>query len=98
MQGEGGMIPGTPEFLTAARRLCDEHDALLIFDEIESGVGRTGGLCSYTQKGVVHDILTRRKGLGGGFPWGGMLTTVKMVSEFNVVVHILTYSTHDILT
>src|SRR5205085_1123361 len=42
MQGEGGMIPGTPEFLTAARRLCDEHDALLIFDEIQSGMGRTG--------------------------------------------------------
>src|SRR6516225_923917 len=91
MQGEGGMIPGTPEFLAAARRLCDEHDALLIFDEIQSGMGRTGALFSYMQKGVVPDILTSAKGLGGGFPIGAMLTTTEVASAFSVGVHGTTY-------
>jgi len=91
MQGEGGMIPGTPEFLAAARRLCDEHDALLIFDEIQSGMGRTGALFSYMQKGVVPDILTSAKGLGGGFPVGAMLTTTEVASAFSVGVHGTTY-------
>jgi acetylornithine/N-succinyldiaminopimelate aminotransferase len=53
MQGEGGMLPGTPEFLQAARRLCDRHHALLILDEIQSGMGRTGTLFSYMQKGIA---------------------------------------------
>src|SRR5499427_335712 len=87
MQGEGGMIPGTPEFLAAARRLCDEHDALLIFDEIQSGMGRTGALYSYMQKGVVPDILTSAKGLGGGFPIGAMLTSTEIAGAFSVGVH-----------
>lgn len=91
MQGEGGMIPGTPEFLAAARRLCDEHDALLILDEIQSGMGRTGALFSYMQKGVVPDILTSAKGLGGGFPIGAMLTTAEIASAFSVGVHGTTY-------
>src|SRR6266581_2965108 len=91
MQGEGGMIPGTPEFLSAARRLCDEHDALLIFDEIQSGMGRTGSLFSYMQKGVVPDIMTSAKGLGGGFPVGAMLTTTEIASVFSVGVHGTTY-------
>jgi succinylornithine aminotransferase len=91
MQGEGGMIPGTPEFLAAARRLCDEHDALLIFDEIQSGMGRTGALFSYMQKGVVPDILTSAKGLGGGFPIGAMLATAEVASAFSVGVHGTTY-------
>lgn len=91
MQGEGGMIPGTPEFLAAARRLCDEHDALLIFDEIQSGMGRTGALFSYMQKGVTPDILTSAKGLGGGFPIGAMLTTTEVASAFTVGVHGTTY-------
>ena len=81
MQGEGGMIPGTPEFLQAARRLCDAHDALLILDEIQSGMGRTGALFSYMQKGVVPDILTSAKGLGGGFPIGAMLTTTEVAER-----------------
>src|SRR6476646_2118883 len=87
MQGEGGMTPGTPEFLGAARRLCDEHDALLILDEIQSGMGRTGALFSYMQKGIVPDILTSAKGLGGGFPIGAMLTTNEIASAFSVGVH-----------
>ncbi len=91
MQGEGGMRPGTPEFLQAARRLCTEHHALLILDEIQSGMGRTGSLFSYQQKGIVPDILTSAKGLGGGFPVGAMLTTNEIASVFSVGVHGSTY-------
>jgi acetylornithine/N-succinyldiaminopimelate aminotransferase len=91
MQGEGGMTPGTPEYLQAARRLCTAHDALLILDEIQSGMGRTGALFSYMQKGVVPDILTSAKGLGGGFPIGAMLTTAEIASAFSVGVHGTTY-------
>ena len=91
MQGEGGMTPGTPAFLQAARRLCTEHEALLILDEIQSGMGRTGALFSYMQKGIVPDILTTAKGLGGGFPIGAMLTTDEVASVFSVGVHGTTY-------
>jgi succinylornithine transaminase family protein len=91
MQGEGGMTPGTPAFLQAARRLCTAHGALLILDEIQSGMGRTGALFSYMQKGIVPDILTSAKGLGGGFPVGAMLTTTEVASAFSVGVHGTTY-------
>ncbi|MGE5669516.1 MAG: aspartate aminotransferase family protein [Betaproteobacteria bacterium] len=91
MQGEGGMIPGTPAYLQAARRLCSEHGALLILDEIQSGMGRTGTLFSYMQKGVVPDILTSAKGLGGGFPIGAMLATTEVAAAFSVGVHGTTY-------
>jgi len=91
MQGEGGMMPGKPEYLQAARRLCTQHGALLILDEIQSGMGRTGALFSYMQKGIVPDILTSAKGLGGGFPVGAMLTTAEVASAFSVGVHGTTY-------
>ncbi len=91
MQGEGGMTPGTPEFLQAARRLTRAHDALLILDEIQSGMGRTGTLFSYMQKGIVPDILTSAKGLGGGIPIGAMLTTTDVASVFSPGVHGSTY-------
>jgi acetylornithine/N-succinyldiaminopimelate aminotransferase len=91
MQGEGGMTPGTPAYLQAARRLCTAHGALLILDEIQSGMGRTGALYSYMQKGIVPDILTSAKGLGGGFPIGAMLTTAEIASAFSVGVHGTTY-------
>ena len=91
MQGEGGMTPGTPEYLQAARRLCTAHGALLILDEIQSGMGRTGALFSYMQKGIVPDILTSAKGLGGGFPIGAMLATADIASAFTVGVHGTTY-------
>jgi acetylornithine/N-succinyldiaminopimelate aminotransferase len=91
MQGEGGMTPGTPAFLQAARRLCSAHGALLILDEIQSGMGRTGTLFSYMQKGIVPDIMTSAKGLGGGFPVGAMLTTADVASVFSAGVHGSTY-------
>jgi acetylornithine/N-succinyldiaminopimelate aminotransferase len=91
MQGEGGMIAGRPDYLQAARRLCDAHGALLIFDEVQSGMGRTGALYSYMQKGAVPHILTSAKGLGGGFPVGAMLTTADVASAFSAGVHGTTY-------
>jgi succinylornithine transaminase family protein len=91
MQGEGGMTPGTPAFLQAARRLTREHNALLILDEIQSGMGRTGALFSYMQKGIVPDIMTSAKGLGGGFPIGAMLTTTEVARAFGPGVHGTTY-------
>jgi acetylornithine/N-succinyldiaminopimelate aminotransferase len=91
MQGEGGMVPGRADYLQAARRLCDQHGALLVLDEIQSGMGRTGALFSYMQKGIVPDILTSAKGLGGGFPIGAMLTTEAVASAFSVGVHGTTY-------
>ena len=91
MQGEGGMTRGTPEYLQAARRLCTAHNALLILDEIQSGMGRTGALFSYMQKGIVPDILTSAKGLGGGFPIGAMITTAEVASVFTPGVHGSTY-------
>ena len=91
MQGEGGMTPGTPAFLQAARRLCTAHGALLILDEIQSGMGRTGTLFSYMQKGIVPDLLTSAKGLAGGFPIGALLTTNDVASAFGVGVHGTTF-------
>ncbi|MEQ9010095.1 acetylornithine/succinyldiaminopimelate transaminase [Algiphilus sp.] len=74
IQGEGGVIPGNVDFLKALRAACDRVDATLIFDEVQSGVGRTGALYGYMRAGVVPDVLTTAKGLGGGFPIGAMLT------------------------
>ena len=75
IQGEAGVTPATAEFVAAAREVCDRHNALLIFDEIQTGVGRSGFLYLYEKFGVVPDILTTAKGLAGGFPIGAMLTT-----------------------
>ncbi|TDO02505.1 MULTISPECIES: aspartate aminotransferase family protein [Halomonas] len=91
MQGEGGIIPAVPEFLQGLRELCDEHNALLIFDEVQTGVGRTGSLYAYQQFGVTPDILTSAKSLGGGFPVGAMLTTDRVAPAMAVGTHGSTY-------
>ncbi len=74
IQGEGGVNVPPEGFLQGLRELCDEHGALLIFDEVQSGAGRTGHLYAYQGVGVVPDVLTSAKGLGGGFPVGAMMT------------------------
>jgi acetylornithine/N-succinyldiaminopimelate aminotransferase len=89
--GEGGVVPAHAEFLKAARELCDQHGALLIFDEVQSGAGRTGSLYAYMETGVTPDILTSAKGLGGGFPIGAMLTTRQIATSFSVGTHGTTY-------
>ena len=91
IQGEGGVVPAEPAFLRGLRELCDKHNALLIFDEVQSGVGRTGSLYAYMHYGVTPDILTSAKALGGGFPIGAMLTTEKLASYFTVGSHGTTY-------
>ena len=87
VQGEGGVNPATPEFLRHIRQLCDKHNALLIFDEIQTGVGRSGALYVYQKVDVTPDILTTAKGLGGGFPIGAMLTTDKIAASLKVGTH-----------
>ncbi len=77
IQGEGGIVSSTPEFLKAARDLCDKYDALLIFDEIQCGMGRIGELFAYDFFGVKPDIVCIAKGLGGGFPIGAFLSNKK---------------------
>jgi acetylornithine/N-succinyldiaminopimelate aminotransferase len=75
VMGEGGVRVVPPEFLRALRALCDQHGLLLIFDEVQTGVGRTGDLFAYQHTGVVPDIMTLAKALGGGFPLGACLAT-----------------------
>jgi len=83
MQGEGGVTPGNPEYLKAVRALCDEKGMLLIFDEVQTGVCRTGSLYCYQQYGVIPDIMTSAKGLGCGFPIGAILASEKVASKIS---------------
>ncbi|MGC3964084.1 MAG: acetylornithine/succinyldiaminopimelate transaminase [Rhodocyclaceae bacterium] len=89
--GESGVVPAQPEFLSALRKLTREHDAVLIFDEIQSGNGRTGSLFAYMNTDVVPDILTTAKGLGGGFPIGAMLTTAEIAASLTPGSHGTTF-------
>ncbi|HEQ1859479.1 TPA: aspartate aminotransferase family protein [Providencia alcalifaciens] len=91
VQGEGGVTPATSEFLQGVRKLCDENNALLIFDEVQSGMGRTGKLFSYMHYDVTPDILTTAKALGGGFPISAMITTAEIAKTMEVGSHGTTY-------
>ncbi|MBU1436312.1 MAG: aspartate aminotransferase family protein [Gammaproteobacteria bacterium] len=91
LQGEGGIISPTLEFIQGVRALCNEHNALLVFDEVQSGVGRTGDLYAYMGLGVIPDVLTTAKALGGGFPIGAMLTTTELAKHLVVGTHGSTY-------
>ncbi|EIV5803541.1 TPA: bifunctional succinylornithine transaminase/acetylornithine transaminase [Klebsiella aerogenes] len=89
--GEGGVMPADPQFLQALRELCDEHEATLIFDEVQTGAGRTGQLYAYQHYNVVPDILTSAKGLGGGFPIGAMLAKEAWAQVFQPGTHGTTF-------
>ena len=91
IQGEGGVIPGDHAYLAALRELCDQTGALLVFDEVQSGVGRTGAFYAYMDTSVTPDILTSAKALGNGYPIGAMLTTDEIGQHFNVGSHGTTY-------
>ena len=91
LQGEGGIISPTNEFIKGVRALCDKHNALLIFDEVQTGVGRTGDLYAYQGLDVTPDILTTAKALGGGFPIGAMITTASIAAHLKVGTHGSTY-------
>ncbi|WP_165741138.1 aspartate aminotransferase family protein [Pseudoalteromonas sp. Z1A6] len=91
LQGEGGIISTTDEFAKKVRELCTKHNALLIFDEVQTGVGRTGDLYAYEGLGVVPDILTTAKALGGGFPIGAMITRTHIAEHLKIGTHGSTY-------
>lgn len=87
IQGESGILPATAEYLQTARRLCDWHNALLILDEVQTGMGHTGRLFAYEHYGIVPDILSSAKALGCGFPIGAMLATEKIAAAFQPGTH-----------
>ncbi|MDZ7277012.1 aspartate aminotransferase family protein [Pantoea eucrina] len=91
IQGEGGVMPATPEFMQGLRALCDEHQALLVLDEVQSGMGRSGKLFAYEHYGITPDILTTAKALGGGFPVSAMLTTHEIAAVMAPGAHGSTY-------
>ncbi|KXG75224.1 aspartate aminotransferase family protein [Thermotalea metallivorans] len=82
IQGEGGIVPAQTDFLKEVSTLCKKYDALLIFDEVQCGIGRLGSLFAYQSFGVVPDVICMAKGLGGGFPIGAVLATEKAASAF----------------
>jgi len=87
VQGEGGVIAADKAFLETIRRLCDEHNALMIMDEVQTGVGRVGTLYAYESFNVIPDILTTAKGLGGGFPVAATLSTADVAASLKVGTH-----------
>lgn len=91
LQGEGGIVSPTDDFAKGVRELCDQHNALLIYDEVQTGVGRTGELYAYMGLDVTPDILTTAKALGGGFPIGAMLTTTEIAKHLKIGTHGSTY-------
>lgn len=91
LQGEGGIIPGDKDFFAKARELCDEHGALLICDEVQAGMGRTGTLWGHENLDVVPDVFTSAKALGGGVPIGAMLARGDAATTFGPGDHASTY-------
>src|SRR5688572_19002993 len=87
IQGEGGIRPASKAFLQGLRDLCDERDLMLIFDEVQCGVARTGTLYAYEQYGIEPDIMTTAKGIGGGFPLGACLATEKAAAGMVIGTH-----------
>ena len=98
IQGEGGIIPATKEFLTAVRELCNKHNALLIYDEVQTGFGRTGYLYAYQMYGVEPDILTSAKGLGAGIPIAAMMARDEVAKTFKPGVHGTTFGANPLAT
>ena len=91
VQGEGGVMPAASGFLRTVRELCDHHGALLVLDEIQAGMGRTGTLFAHWQDGVVPDIVTLAKALGGGFPIGAMLASPRVAQAMQFGAHGTTF-------
>ena len=91
VQGEGGVYPATPEFLQGLRKLCDEKGMLLLFDEVQTGWGRTGDLMSFMRYGVKPDIVSMAKALGGGMPIAGICASEKVMNTFGAGAHGTTF-------
>src|SRR5690606_7979555 len=91
LQGEGGVQPVDPEFLRALRALCDEVEALLIVDEVQVGLGRTGMLWAHEAADIAPDLMTLAKPLAGGLPMGAVLLTERVASEIQPGDHATTF-------
>lgn len=91
IQGEGGVHVADRDYLKAVRELCTQKDILLIFDEVQTGMGRTGTLFAYEQMGVQPDVMTLAKGLGGGVPIGACLATARVAKAFGPGSHASTF-------
>jgi acetylornithine/N-succinyldiaminopimelate aminotransferase len=91
LQGESGIVVPSPDYLRRVRELCDRHDLLLILDEVQTGMGRTGTLFAYEHSGITPDIMTLAKGLGTGVPIGAMLATERVAAAFTVGSHASTF-------
>lgn len=98
VQAEGGVHVADPAYVKAVRELCDRHGILLILDEIQTGMGRTGKLFAYEHYGIEPDIITLAKGIGSGFPVGAMLGKAALVPAFNAGSHGSTFSGTPIAT
>ena len=98
VQGEGGIRPVTQKFLASIRELCDEHGVLLMFDEVQCGIGRTGHLFAHQHYGINPDVMALAKGLGGGFPIGACLTTEEVGSSMVVGTHGSTFGGNPLAT
>lgn len=91
IQGEGGYLVPTPGFLAGLRRICDENGILLVCDEVQSGVGRTGTMWAFEHEGIVPDIVASAKGLGGGMPIGAMIARRDLMQRWEAGAHGNTY-------
>jgi acetylornithine/N-succinyldiaminopimelate aminotransferase len=91
IQGEGGIRPASDAFIKALREICDERDLMLVFDEVQCGVARTGKLYAYEHYGITPDIMATAKGIGGGFPMGACLATEKAAAGMVIGTHGSTY-------
>ncbi len=91
VQGEGGIRPASMEFMNGLRAFCDEHDLMLVLDEVQCGVARTGTLYAHEQYGITPDLVASAKGIGGGFPMGACLATEKAAAGMVVGTHGSTY-------
>lgn len=98
VQGEGGVDPVSKEYLQKVRELCDETGALLVFDEIQCGIGRTGKLFAYEYFGVVPDVIALAKGMGGGFPIGAVLAKEEIANSFEYGNHGTTFGGNALAT
>jgi len=87
LQGEGGVNLAPPEYLQAVQACCQRHGALLMLDEVQTGIGRTGSMFAFEQAGIVPDVLTLAKGLGGGVPIGAMLASEKVAGALSAGTH-----------
>lgn len=98
IQGEGGVMPLDPDFVKETKKLCNEKDILLIIDEVQTGVGRTGALFAYQNYGINPDIVTTAKGIGGGLPLGCILFSEKTEKVFKAGDHATTFGGNPVAT